>query len=352
MVTQSVGLSALFSLSVALTFGSSSVIAKAFTEASFITAPLGHGVYELSLDNTQPAIFAASAPSFDKEKIHGLVFKLDPQTLRISEKITTQRRTFATAIDQENHILYLGNALEGSLTLLDTRTGKERAILQLSDDTEPAKKAHVREVVLDKKHQRLYVSGIGGKGKGLLWVVDTAKQQHIATLENIEPVGFAVDTGGDKVYVVTGSGELATLDGKTSTLLSKVKVDPAEPNHYFLNIALNTRAGLGYIADTNTQDVLVVKLATGELVQRIPTPDSIAVLYNGARDEIYVTHRNARQISVIDAESHAVKHTIKTAAMPNSLLLSSDARTLYASIKQDEKAASADYVLKIDLNTL
>ncbi len=352
MVNNPFKLSAIFALSVALTFGSTSVLAKEFTDNAFVSSSLGHGVYELSQDTSQQAIFVASAPSFDKDKTSGLVFKLDPQTLAIGEKIATTRRTFATAIDQQNHILYLGNALEGSLTLLDTRTGKELKIIPLSDDADANKKAHVREVVLDAKHQRLYVSGIGEKGKGLLWVVDTDKQQLINTLEKLEPVGFAVDTAGDRVYVVTGSGKLVTLDAKTSQPLSNVKVDPADPHHYFLNIALNTKAGLGYIADTNTQDVLVVKLANGELVHRIPTPNSIAVLYNAARDEIYVTHRNARQISVIDASSYAIKHTIKTAAMPNSLLLSPDARTLYVSVKQDEKAKAADYVLKIDLNTL
>lgn len=35
--------------------------------------------------------------------------------------------------------------------------------------------------------------------------------------------------------------------------------------------------------------------------------------------------------------------------MPNSLALSADAGTLYASVKQDEKSGRADYVLKIDL---
>ena len=74
------------------------------------------------------------------------------------------------------------------------------------------------------------------------------------------------------------------------------------------------------------------------------------MLYNPAREEVYVTHRNDRQISVIDATNNRLKHTIKTAAMPNSLALSADASTLYASVKQDEKASAADYVLKIDLN--
>ena len=165
----------------------------------------------------------------------------------------------------------------------------------------------------------------------------------------MDPVGFAVDEAGDKVYAVTGKGELVTLDGKTSQVLSRVKVDPSEPKHYFLNIALNTAKSVGFIADTNTADVLVVQLDSGKIVHRVPTPNSIAAVYNPARDEVYVTHRNARQISVIDANTYSLKHTIKTAAMPNSMVLSPDSKTLFVSVKQDEKANKADYVLKLDL---
>ncbi|UNK75207.1 YncE family protein [Raoultella planticola] len=326
-----------------------SASAKDFTEQAFRSQPLGHGVYELAYDNRQKVLYAASAPSFDKDKTTGIVFRLAADSLQINQKIVTERRTFALSLDEENHILYLGNALDGSLTLVDTLTNKVIKTIQLSDGSDPEKQAHVREVVLDKPNQRLYVSGIGRKDKGLLWVVDTRKQQLIETLNHVEPVGFAVDDAGDKVYVVTGNGELVTLDGKTSKLLARVKVDPAEPDHYFLNIALNSAAGVGYIADTNTRDVLVVRLDSGKLVDRIASPNSIAVLYNAARDEIYVTHRNDRSISVIDAKTHHLKHTIKTAAMPNSLVLSADAGTLYVSVKQDEKSDQPDYVLKIDL---
>jgi hypothetical protein len=55
---------------------------------------------------------------------------------------------------------------------------------------------------------------------------------------------------------------------------------PKNPNHYFLNIALNTAAGVD-IADTNTRDVLVVKLDSGKLVtaSRRRTP---SVVYNAS----------------------------------------------------------------------
>lgn len=349
MSTKTVQKTALRALALSLAISSCFALAKDFTEKDFQSQPLGHGVYELAYDKGQQAIYAASAPSFDKDKTAGMVYLLNAHTLQINDKIATERRTFAVSLDEENHILYLGNALEGSIALLDTRTNKVINTIQLSDSSDPKKTAHVREVVLDKKHHRLYISGIGGKDSGLLWVVDTQKQALIDTISQIDPVGFAVNNSADKVYVVTGKGELITLDGKTSKQLSRVKVDPAEPKHYFLNIAVNSAKGVGYIADTNTRDVLVVDLNSGKLIHRIPSPNSIAVLYNASRNEVYVTHRNDRQISVIDANTYSLKRTIKTTAMPNSLVLSADAKTLYASVKQDEKSRQADYVIKIDL---
>lgn len=336
----------LCALAISLALHAGSVLAKDFTENQFSTQTLGHGVYELAYDAGQQALYAASAPSFEKDKTAGEVFQLAADSLKVDERITTQRRPFAVSLDDANHILWLGNALDGSVTLLDTRTSKEVKTLQLAD---AENKAHVREVVLDKKHHRLYVSGIGSEGKGVLWVVDTQNQRLLHALKGMDPVGFAVDEDGDKVYAVTGKGELVTLNGKTSQVLSRVKVDPSEPKHYFLNIALNTAKGVGFIADTNTADVLVVQLDTGKIVHRVPTPNSIAAVYNAARNEVYVTHRNARQISIIDASNYSLKHTVKTAAMPNSMVLSPDGKTLFVSVKQDEKANKADYVLKLDL---
>ena len=349
MSTTNVKKTVFHALALSFSIHASLVNAADFTEKDFKSQSLGHGVYELAYDKGQNALYAASAPSFEKDKTAGLVFQLDANSLKINHKIATERRTFAVALDEANHTLYLGNAMEGSIALLDTRTNNVINTIQLSDESNPKKTAHVREVVLDNKHHRLYISGIGGKDSGLLWVVDTQKQQLVNTIEKFDPVGFAVDETDDKVYAVTGKGELLTLDGKTSKVLSRVAVDPKEPKHYFLNIALNTAKNEGYIADTNTRDVLVVDLDSGKLLQRIPTPNSIAVVYNAARHEIYVTHRNDQQISVIDAKTYGVKHTIKTSAMPNSMVLSPDANTLYVSVKQDEKSDQADYVVKIDL---
>ncbi len=63
-------------------------------------------------------------------------------------------------------------------------------------------------------------------------------------------------------------------------------------------------------------------------------PESLAVLFNPARNEAYVTHRQAGKVSVIDAKSYKVVKTFDTPTHPNSLALSADGKTLYVSVKQ------------------
>ena len=46
--------------------------------------------------------------------------------------------------------------------------------------------------------------------------------------------------------------------------------------------------------------VLVVDTRDGKVLEKIAAPESLAVLFNPARNEAYVTHRKAGEVSVID----------------------------------------------------
>ncbi len=342
-----------FALSAALMLISFTAGAGSLPEKDFLSVPTGHGVYELAYDASQNILFAASAPSFEKTKTHGLVYQLNPDTLLATGKIATDRRAFATALDEANHILYIGNTLEGSVSLIDTRSGKEIKTVQLSDISNPQEIIHTREMVLDAKRQRLYVTGVAQKG--IIWVIDTQKQQLVATVENVGeyPTGLAVDEEKGRVYSVNGSGELITLDADKPEILNRVKVE-AQKKHFFLNIALDVKADRAFITDPDLPDVLVVSLKNGKIIDRIKVINSLAVLYSPGRNEIYITHRNAQVISIVDAQTYKVKASISTTALPNSLALSPDGRTLYASVKQGEKemGKKPDYIIKVDLDKI
>lgn len=345
--------SGFIALTAALLMNSLSVNANPLPEKDFLATPVGHGVYELAYDASENVLFAASAPSFDKDKTHGLVYALNPDTLEATAKIATDRRAFATVLDEENHILYIGNTLEGSVTLIDTQSGKEIKTVQLSDISNPEKIIHTREMVLDKNLQRLFVSGVAEKG--IIWVIDTQKQQHIATIENVGeyPTGLAVDEAKGRVYSVNGSGELITLDASDNKIISRFKIEP-QKKHFFLNIALDNKSERAFITDPDLPDVLVVSLKDGKIIDRIKVINSLAVMYNARRNEIYITHRNAQLISIVDSQTYKLKTSIATTALPNSLALSKDGHTLYVSVKQGEKemGKKPDYIIKVNLDKI
>ncbi|STR39132.1 putative receptor [Klebsiella michiganensis] len=68
MSTASLKQAARLALVISFSLHALSASAKDFTERDFRAQALGHGVYELAYDNGQKTLYAASAPSFDKDK--------------------------------------------------------------------------------------------------------------------------------------------------------------------------------------------------------------------------------------------------------------------------------------------
>lgn len=169
----------------------------------------------------------------------------------------------------------------------------------------------------------------------MVWVVDGSTLKLVSTIPNTGKMGtgLAVDSDAQKVYVTNGDGELVTINARTNAIEKKQKID-GDKEHFFLNIALDTRGQRAFLTDSKQAQVLVVDLRNQQVIQRIDVPESLAVLFNGDRDELYVTHRKAGEVSIIDASSYKVKRTVKTPALPNSLALSADGKVLYVSVKQ------------------
>ncbi len=125
--------------------------------------------------------------------------------------------------------------------------------------------------------------------------------------------------------------------------------------HFYLNLSLDTAGHRAFITDSKQPEVLVVDTRDGKVLEKIAAPESLAVLFNPARNEAYVTHRKAGEVSVIDGKSYKVVKTFKTPTHPNSLALSEDGKTLYVSVKQassrEKEATAPDDVIRIALKT-
>lgn len=60
----------------------------------------------------------------------------------------------------------------------------------------------------------------------------------------------------------------------------------------------------------------MVDTRNGNILAKVAAPESLAVLFNPARNEAYVTHRQAGKVSVIDAKSYKVVKTFDTPTHP------------------------------------
>ncbi|WNK66701.1 YncE family protein [Pantoea agglomerans] len=302
-------------------------------QAEDLNQAVGKGVYELAVSPKDNALFVATAQNSSGNG--GTVFRLDPATLAVQQSINTELKSFGAAINPQTNVLYIGNTVNGSVTAIDASSGKvlNTLVLDSRKRSETVRPLQPRQVAVDAKTNRVYISGLGPQS--VVWVVDGSTLKLVSTIPNTGKMGtgLAVDSDAQKVYVTNGDGELVTINARTNAIEKKQKID-GDKEHFFLNIALDTRGQRAFLTDSKQAQVLVVDLRNQQVIQRIDVPESLAVLFNGDRDELYVTHRKAGEVSIIDASSYKVKRTVKTPALPNSLALSADGKVLYVSVKQ------------------
>ena len=302
-------------------------------QAEDLNQAVGKGVYELAVSPKDNALFVATAQNSSGDG--GTVFRLDPATLAVQQSINTELKSFGAAINPQTNVLYIGNTVNGSVTAIDASSGKvlNTLVLDSRKRSETVRPLQPRQVAVDAKTNRVYITGLGPQS--VVWVVDGSTLKLVSTIPNTGKMGtgLAVDSDAQKVYVTNGDGELVTINARTNAIEKKQKID-GDKEHFFLNIALDTRGQRAFLTDSKQAQVLVIDLRNQQVIQRIDVPESLAVLFNGERDELYVTHRKAGEVSIIDASSYKVKRTVKTPALPNSLALSADGKVLYVSVKQ------------------
>ena len=303
------------------------------TAPEVLRKPVGKGAYEMAYSPSENALYLATSQSRKLDK-GGIVYRLDPTTLDVTQIIHNDIKPFGAAIDAK------------------TGDVKGRLVLDARKRSETVKPLAPRELVADADSDTLYITGLGESS--VVWVVDGKDLTLRATVTDTGKygTGLALDAAAKRLYVTNADGELVTIDTQSNKVLSRKKLDESK-EHFFLNISLDTATHRAFITDSKQPQVLVVDTRNGNILSKIDVPESLAVLFNPARNEVYVTHRQAGEVSVIDAKSYKVLNTIKTPTHPNSLALSPDGQTLYVSVKQassrEKEATAPDDVIRVAL---
>lgn len=339
-----------------LLLGSLLVASSFSTQAAeeMLRKAVGKGAYEMAYSQQENALWLATSQSRKLDK-GGVVYRLDPVTLEVTQAIHNDLKPFGATINNTTQTLWFGNTVNSAVTAIDAKTGEVKGRLVLDDRkrTEEVRPLQPRELVADDATNTVYISGIGKDS--VIWVVDGENIKLKTAIQNTGKMstGLALDSKGKRLYTTNADGELITIDTADNKILSRKKLLDDGKEHFFSNISLDTARQRAFITDSKAAEVLVVDTRNGNILAKVAAPESLAVLFNPARNEAYVTHRQAGKVSVIDAKSYKVVKTFDTPTHPNSLALSADGKTLYVSVKQkstkQQEATQPDDVIRIAL---
>ncbi|GAB0820544.1 YncE family protein [Escherichia coli] len=339
-----------------LLLGSLLVVSSFSTQAAeeMLRKAVGKGAYEMAYSQQENALWLATSQSRKLDK-GGVVYRLDPVTLEVTQAIHNDLKPFGVTINNTTQTLWFGNTVNSAVTAIDAKTGEVKGRLVLDDRkrTEEVRPLQPRELVADDATNTVYISGIGKES--VIWVVDGGNIKLKTAIQNTGKMstGLALDSEGKRLYTTNADGELITIDTADNKILSRKKLLDDGKEHFFINISLDTARQRAFITDSKAAEVLVVDTRNGNILAKVAAPESLAVLFNPARNEAYVTHRQAGKVSVIDAKSYKVVKTFDTPTHPNSLALSADGKTLYVSVKQkstkQQEATQPDDVIRIAL---
>ena len=339
-----------------LLLGSLLVASSFSTQAAeeMLRKAVGKGAYEMAYSQQENALWIATSQSRKLDK-GGVVYRLDPVTLEVTQAIHNDLKPFGATINNTTQTLWFGNTVNSAVTAIDAKTGEVKGRLVLDDRkrTEEVRPLQPRELVADDTTNTVYISGIGKES--VIWVVDGENIKLKTAIQNTGKMstGLALDSKGKRLYTTNADGELITIDTADNKILSRKKLLDDGKEHFFINISLDTARQRAFITDSKAAEVLVVDTRNGNILSKVAAPESLAVLFNPARNEAYVTHRQAGKVSVIDAKSYKVVKTFDTPTHPNSLALSADGKTLYVSVKQkstkQQEATQPDDVIRIAL---
>lgn len=339
-----------------LLLGSLLVVSSFSTQAAeeMLRKAVGKGAYEMAYSQQENALWLATSQSRKLDK-GGVVYRLDPVTLEVTQAIHNDLKPFGATINNTTQTLWFGNTVNSAVTAIDAKTGEVKGRLVLDDRkrTEEVRPLQPRELVADDATNTVYISGIGKES--VIWVVDGENIKLKTAIQNTGKMstGLALDSKGKRLYTTNADGELITIDTTDNKILSRKKLLDDGKEHFFINISLDTARQRAFITDSKAAEVLVVDTRNGNILAKVAAPESLAVLFNPARNEAYVTHRQAGKVSVIDAKSYKVVKTFDTPTHPNSLALSADGKTLYVSVKQkstkQQEATQPDDVIRIAL---
>ncbi|SNY69858.1 YncE family protein [Enterobacter sp. CC120223-11] len=311
---------------------------------------LGDGLYEMVYLPGAKSLYVASAQGF-KDVNGGVLYRLDPSTLKKTGETFTDYKNFGMAMDPDGKVFYTTNTLDGGVSKVDAQSGKVLQRLMFEGKDKDGDPVGAREILWH--NGTLYIGGVADPG--FISVVDAKTLTLKTRIENAGKwvTGMIYSPVTQRIYAANGGGEILVINPQNNKI--EQRWTPGDGKSYlFLNMAEDAKTGRLFVTDdSKAKTTLVFDEHTGKVIKQI-AGDALGIKFNDKRNEIYISQRESRKVLQLDATSYSVKKSWAFDAHPNSLLVSPDGEALYVTVKQDfnedNSTKGPDSIVKIALN--
>lgn len=313
------------------------------------------GLYQVRLNGAGDAVFVTSAVGRPPVKESKLV-KIDPATLKILAETSPGAAparpdgsdgglfaVYGVDVDDANGNVWVTN------TRQDTVAVYKQSDLSLVKQFEPGAVPHARDVVVDEANGRAYVAATGAP---------EIKVFDIKTLEPLDPIvietkvrgeefstmALDIDEAGGKLVTVSiATPEAAFVDLKSG----EVKVIPLPGAKAASGVAYDPQEGLIFVASQATDNLLIVKAETGEVLHDVAVgAGPLNVAFEPKGRLAYVANRGAGTITVVDTQGQIVAN-LDAGSMPNQLRADQNANVWAVNKSKGENDEAGDRIWRI-----
>jgi DNA-binding beta-propeller fold protein YncE len=308
------------------------------------------GIYELVYNPASNGVLVAAAGMRGAEN-PGRIVELDAVTLQQRKEYDVSSAPFyGLALNSRTQVLYGSATRSGSVEALDLASGK--IIASIGED------AHTRQLVVDEASNKVYVSVVGTRNPNAetqvpseLWVIDgnsnTLAQRFLIAGAL---TGLAIDGEANRAYMTDmNSNEVLVVDLSNGDVVNRWPTGGESS----INVAYDKASSRLFVAAQGSGTLTVLNSQTGELLAKVETgAGAHAVLFNAASNQIYVTNRQASTTTVVDGTTYDVIVNLESGTLPQSLTIDTNANIVFANAKARglPRNAPADAVPVVDEN--
>lgn len=298
--------------------------AEKFTVTS---APVAPGLYQVKFSEASGAVFVTSAVGRPPVKASKLL-KLDPETLKIVAEAVPGAAparpdgsdagliaVYGLEVDEANGNVWVGN------TRQDTVAVYRQSDLSLVKQFPPGTVPHARDIMVDEANGRAYASATG---------TPEIKVFDLKTLEPLAPITIKSQIRGEEFSAMSldldeKGGKLVTVSLSTPEAAivdlasGEVRVIALPGAKAASGVAYDAQEGLIFVASQATDNLLIVKAETGEVLHDVKVgAGPLNVAFEPVSRLAYVANRVSGTIAVVDTAGQIVAN-LEAGSLPNQL---------------------------------